>query len=479
MQCGWCLTHHSALAATQSPAPSHPGLPSILSVCLHASAICPGCILYELTSLTKAFDAGGGGISGVILKIMRGAYPPLPAGTPAGLVDLVGSMLRVEPAERPSVLQILSSKYVRPHLESYLQWARGVPEAAPEVLLASLSEATRGAMSMRPRPPSPAPVLLAGGGGSGSGAVNGGVNNGSGASLMSPTAYAAAAAAAGLGAHSTSRRGSGGSSSGTSSCAVGGVVQPARSGNHDGNGTHSAATVNRQSSPNGSGVVNPLQQQQQQQSPQRQQQVPPTSLSGWLESGGTSLEARQQQQRAVLAGMQQQQQQQAVLAQLQQQQLLLQRAPGGSCGSTGSTSNAAAWGAPPPPQLPPQPPPRDAAAAVTTAFAAAAGAAGAGAPPRRSPPLATASGSGGSGGSSTSASGGTTRRSIAQEQLEGLRLLRHLKARLQVPCSGEGSSATLPQTPLPRHEAPSHAGLASLLSLDSEGAAAAHSSAML
>eukprot|EP00882_Tetradesmus_deserticola_P010857 GHRQ01011476.1.p1 GENE.GHRQ01011476.1~~GHRQ01011476.1.p1 ORF type:complete len:341 (+),score=164.73 GHRQ01011476.1:126-1148(+) len=54
-----------------------------------------GCILYELCTLTKAFDLGNGGISGIILKIMRGTYTPLPSCYSDEMKALVSSMLQV------------------------------------------------------------------------------------------------------------------------------------------------------------------------------------------------------------------------------------------------------------------------------------------------------------------------------------------------------------------------------------------------
>lgn len=59
-----------------------------------------GCILYELCTLSKAFDIGSGGISGIILKIMRGTYEPLPAVYSGGMQALVGCMLQTKPSRR-------------------------------------------------------------------------------------------------------------------------------------------------------------------------------------------------------------------------------------------------------------------------------------------------------------------------------------------------------------------------------------------
>lgn len=59
-----------------------------------------GCILYELCCLSKAFDLGSGGISGIILKIMKGTYEPIPAAYSDDMKALVGAMLQVKPRRR-------------------------------------------------------------------------------------------------------------------------------------------------------------------------------------------------------------------------------------------------------------------------------------------------------------------------------------------------------------------------------------------
>lgn len=103
-----------------------------------------GCILYELCSLKKAFDVGTGGISSVFLKIMRGVYAPIPASYSNEMRELVSSMLTTDPMHRPHAVEILNMSYVKQHLGSYLDWARHVPEAHPEILLASLGVSYKG-----------------------------------------------------------------------------------------------------------------------------------------------------------------------------------------------------------------------------------------------------------------------------------------------------------------------------------------------
>eukprot|EP00906_Rhabdomonas_costata_P007737 RCo011079 len=64
-----------------------------------------GCVLYELTTLKHAFD--GSNMKGLLQKIIRGVYPPVPSCYSGFLVRLIDSMLQRNPADRPSVTAIL------------------------------------------------------------------------------------------------------------------------------------------------------------------------------------------------------------------------------------------------------------------------------------------------------------------------------------------------------------------------------------
>jgi NIMA (never in mitosis gene a)-related kinase len=70
-----------------------------------------GCILVELCTLNKAFESSS--MSKIILAIMRGAHRPLPDCYSEGLRGLVAALLRVSPAARPSVQDVLKSGYVK------------------------------------------------------------------------------------------------------------------------------------------------------------------------------------------------------------------------------------------------------------------------------------------------------------------------------------------------------------------------------
>ena len=83
-----------------------------------------GCILYELLTLKRAFDATNLGT--MYTKIMEGAYKPVSEQYSPDARMLLGSMLRKEPHERPSVAQLLEVPLIRSHLQLYarLGWAQ-------------------------------------------------------------------------------------------------------------------------------------------------------------------------------------------------------------------------------------------------------------------------------------------------------------------------------------------------------------------
>ncbi|CBH14960.1 protein kinase, putative [Trypanosoma brucei gambiense DAL972] len=73
-----------------------------------------GCILYELTTLTHAFD--GNNMKALVQKILKGSYPPIHSSYSTSLSKLISSMLQIDPQRRPSVSEIISSPYIRESL---------------------------------------------------------------------------------------------------------------------------------------------------------------------------------------------------------------------------------------------------------------------------------------------------------------------------------------------------------------------------
>ncbi|GAA6215028.1 serine/threonine-protein kinase Nek3 isoform X1 [Lates japonicus] len=77
-----------------------------------------GCVLYELCTLRHPFQASSW--KSLILKVCRGAYPPLPSHLPYELQYLVKQMFRMNPKDRPSLHTILTSHRVSKLLRSHL-----------------------------------------------------------------------------------------------------------------------------------------------------------------------------------------------------------------------------------------------------------------------------------------------------------------------------------------------------------------------
>ncbi|KAK5868933.1 hypothetical protein PBY51_009905 [Eleginops maclovinus] len=79
-----------------------------------------GCVLYELCTLRHPFQASSW--KSLILKVCRGAYPPLPNHLPYELQYLLKQMFKTNPKDRPSMHSILTShrvsRLLRKHLPS-------------------------------------------------------------------------------------------------------------------------------------------------------------------------------------------------------------------------------------------------------------------------------------------------------------------------------------------------------------------------
>ena len=70
-----------------------------------------GCVLYEMSTLKHAFQAGS--MKNLILKIIRGSYPPISSRYSYDLRNLVTSLLRRDPRERPSIDSVLRKGYIQ------------------------------------------------------------------------------------------------------------------------------------------------------------------------------------------------------------------------------------------------------------------------------------------------------------------------------------------------------------------------------
>lgn len=77
-----------------------------------------GVMLYELTALKPPFDAPS--LHFLAMKIVRGAYNPVPTQYSTELKSLIGSMLNVNEKMRPDVSKILSLPIIQNRIKSYL-----------------------------------------------------------------------------------------------------------------------------------------------------------------------------------------------------------------------------------------------------------------------------------------------------------------------------------------------------------------------
>ncbi|KAL5459938.1 hypothetical protein EMCRGX_G033330 [Ephydatia muelleri] len=77
-----------------------------------------GCVLYELTTLKHAFEAGN--MKNLLVKIVRGAYPPISPRYSKDLKALIDLCLKHNPRDRPSVNAILRLSFIQRRIEGLL-----------------------------------------------------------------------------------------------------------------------------------------------------------------------------------------------------------------------------------------------------------------------------------------------------------------------------------------------------------------------
>lgn len=69
-----------------------------------------GCVLYELTTLKRAFEASN--LPALVLKIIRGNFAPIPERYSPELRKLILSMLALDPTKRPGIPEIMAQPVV-------------------------------------------------------------------------------------------------------------------------------------------------------------------------------------------------------------------------------------------------------------------------------------------------------------------------------------------------------------------------------
>jgi NIMA (never in mitosis gene a)-related kinase len=71
-----------------------------------------------LVTLKHAFDANS--MKGLVLKILRGVYPPIPSNYSNGLREVVSEMLNRDPNLRPSIKKILEKDFLSARISNLL-----------------------------------------------------------------------------------------------------------------------------------------------------------------------------------------------------------------------------------------------------------------------------------------------------------------------------------------------------------------------
>ncbi|XP_014461286.1 serine/threonine-protein kinase Nek4 isoform X10 [Alligator mississippiensis] len=104
-----------------------------------------GCCVYEMATLKHAFNAKD--MNSLVYQIIEGKLPPMPKDYSPQLVELIRTMLRKKPEERPSVKNILRQPYIKHQIALFLE-ATKVKAAKTHRKMAD------------PKPKSPAVVLL-------------------------------------------------------------------------------------------------------------------------------------------------------------------------------------------------------------------------------------------------------------------------------------------------------------------------------
>ena len=78
-----------------------------------------GCILYELCTLTHAFNAEN--LLGLVFKIVQEKQEPIPEQYSKELKDLVHILLNKKAGERPFVIDVLRIPYVQKHMKLFVE----------------------------------------------------------------------------------------------------------------------------------------------------------------------------------------------------------------------------------------------------------------------------------------------------------------------------------------------------------------------
>jgi NIMA (never in mitosis gene a)-related kinase len=71
-----------------------------------------------MLTLRHAFDANS--MKGLVLKILKGNYPPIPEHYSQDMKDLLADMLIKDPAKRPSMRKVLEKEFISRRISKLL-----------------------------------------------------------------------------------------------------------------------------------------------------------------------------------------------------------------------------------------------------------------------------------------------------------------------------------------------------------------------
>ncbi len=71
-----------------------------------------------MVTLRHAFDANS--MKGLVLKILKGNYPPIPEHYSQDMKDLLADMLIKDPAKRPSMRKVLEKEFISRRISKLL-----------------------------------------------------------------------------------------------------------------------------------------------------------------------------------------------------------------------------------------------------------------------------------------------------------------------------------------------------------------------
>ncbi|XP_072450609.1 serine/threonine-protein kinase Nek1 isoform X6 [Chiloscyllium punctatum] len=111
-----------------------------------------GCVLYEMCTLKHAFEAGN--MKNLVLKIIRGSYPPVSVHYTYDLRNLMSQLFKRNPRDRPSVSSILKKPFLARRIDKLLsadliveEFGHTVPHHAPKPVIPSAAVKRPGPVS--------------------------------------------------------------------------------------------------------------------------------------------------------------------------------------------------------------------------------------------------------------------------------------------------------------------------------------------